>query len=264
MQSKRRNKIIIIVAAILACLLIALLATYFSGAWFVAIRNAEGSLEFVEGIKIDYSGLYEENTTSTNSNLKLAYLEAKANGEFELKALEETNVMSSTIYSLANPTISAKEGTVPYYLRVKFNIKFYFKNSSGEEVLLTDENRAEFIATTSHYLKDNNPFIVTNEKDLFVSLPQFDSAEFVQYGDWFYLGTAGETVASLEDINLTKNEYKSEDTQKVEIFTKDANNKILIQMDDSIDYGENMPFTKIEFSLDIQAIEELAISVWNS
>lgn len=264
MQSKRQKRAIIIIAVVLACLLIALLATYFSGAWFVATRKAEGSLDFVEGIKINYEGLYEESITPSNSNLKLAYLVEKSSGDLELKPLEETNVMSNTVYSLANPTLSAKEGTVPYYLRVKFNIKFYFKNSMGDEVLLTDENRAEFIATTAHFIKNNSPFVVTNEKDLFLRLPEFDSSKFVQLGDWFYLGNAEETVSSLSDITLTKNEYNGEETQKVEIFKKDADNKILIQMDDSIDYGENMPFTKIEFSLDIQAIEELAISVWNS
>ena len=262
MQSKRQIKAIIITIAILACLLIALIATYFSGAWFVATRKAEGSLEFVEGIKIDYAGLYEENTTPSNSNLKLAYLVEKTSGEVELKPLEETNVMSSMVYSLANPTLSAKENTVPFYLRVKFNIKFYFKNASGEEVLLTDANRAEFLAKTTEYEKNGVPYPISSELNLFESLPEFDASKFVKFGDWYYFGTAEGDVTTLADITLTKNEYNGEETPKVSIFKLNADNKVLIKMDDSIDYGENMPFTKIEFSLDIQAIEELAISVW--
>lgn len=264
MQNKKQRNAIIIAIAVLACLLIVLLATYFSGAWFVAKRKAEGSLQFVDGIKINYAGLYEDSSTPSSSNLKLAYLVEKPSGEVELNPLEETNVMSSMVYSLANPTLSAKEGTVPFYLRTRFNIKFYFKNASGEEVLLTDENRDEFIATTLNYRKNDAPYVIINERDLFLSLPVFDTTKFVEYNGWYYLGSAEGAVASLEDITLIKNEYNGEETQAYTIFKLDENEKVLIQLDDEIDYGENMPFTKIEFSLDIQAIEELAISNWNS
>lgn len=259
MQIKKQRKAIIITSIILAFLIIALITTYFTGAWFVLKRKAVGSLEFVDGIKINYEGLYQDSSTPTSTTLKLAYLD-----NLQLQPLEETNVMSNMSYNLANPTLSAKEGTVAYFLRVKFNIKFYFKNSSGTEVLLTDANRDEFIATTTNYKKNDVNFVVANEQDLFISLPKLDTTNFVEYNGWYYLGNAEGNVESFSDIILTKNEYKGDETQIYSIFKPDTNNKILIQLDDSIDYGENMPFTKVEFSLDIQAVEELAVSNWNS
>lgn len=254
-MKNKTKKIIISLSAVLCALLISVLAVYFSGAWFKATRKAQGSIEFVEGIKFDYVGLYKEAETASNASLKLQTTDNQV--------LEIKNVTSNQVFNLKNPTITPKENTVAFYLRAKLEYKFYFKaNESSAEKLLDDTTREEFLSTTTAYEKNGAPFVANNEYDLFENLPSFADS-FVKIGDWFYLGTANSGAATLQDVNLTKNFYNNENTKSVPIF-KQTNNEIKIAMDDSINYGEKMPFTKLEILLVVEAVEENALSTWNS
>ena len=96
-----------------------------------------------------------------------------------------------------------------------------------------------------------------------------DFVDFVEYNGWYYLGAANLSIENtgnptFENITLQKLFYNAEETLNVELLQKDANGNILLELDDEIDFGENMPFTQMKISLDIQAVEESAISMWNS
>lgn len=249
----KNKKIVIAISIILLILLVATISVLATRAWFISTRQAEGTLNFVDGIKINYSNMYEETSTSTNSALKLQTIDNNK--------LEVNGVTSNMVFKLKNPTLTPEENTVEYYVRAKLTYKLYFKNADGNEIEITDATRNDFLATTSDYEKNGALFTVENEFDLFTSLPEI-STSFVKLGDWYYLGTATSEVNSLQDITLEKCFYNNSETKSVEIFKLDSNNEIKIAMDDSVNTNEKMPFSKLEIVLNIEAVEESALVNW--
>lgn len=262
MQSKKRRNALIITTVVIALLLIVMLSLYFSGAWFILTRRAEGQLNFAEGLKINYEGLYEENaSTATNKTLNLAYFSRNYDKKFPLKVGEVT---SANKFEIVNPTLSPAEGTVDYYLRVKYNINLYFKDASGVEKLITDETRAEFLATTAGYELNGQPVNITNERELFAKLPEIDDTKFTLIDGWYYCGVGGSTVATL---GFTTFQYNSEENPSISLFKVNddfGGGTVRLYLNNNIDYGENMPFTRMELTLDVQAIETGALSVWKN
>ena len=249
----KNKKIVIAISILLLILIVATISVLATRAWFISTRQAEGTLNFVDGIKINYTNMYEETSTSTNSALKLQTIDNNK--------LEVNGVTSNMVFKLKNPSLTPEENTVEYYVRAKLTYKLYFKNADGNEIEITDSTRNEFLATTSNYEKNGEPFTVENEFDLFTSLPEINTS-FVKFGDWYYLGTATSEVNSLQDITLEKCFYNNTETKTVEIFKIDANNEIKIAMDDSINTNEKMPFSKLEIVLNIEAVEESALVNW--
>ncbi len=260
---KTKNKILLISFSILLIALIAILATYFSGAWFIATRRAEGTLEFVEGIKIDYSNMYKQNSSATNTNLKLQ----TADGNI----LEIKDVTSDLVFEIKNPTLTPKEDTVSYFLRAKLNYSYYYKDNYGNEIEITNLTRNNFLQKCAGYqrLVDNNgekvyeSVTISNEKELFAFLPQLDRTKFVEFDNWFYLGSAETEINSLNDITLESCFYNGDETKSISLFENNSENKVVLALDNTIDYGEQMPFSKLVITLDIQAVEETAISIWS-
>ena len=265
MQSKSKRNALISVAVVAAVLLIVLLSLYFTGTWFVLTRKSEGQLQFVEGLKINYEGLYEDNaSTATNKTLTLAYFSRNYDKKFPLKVSEVT---SASKYEILNPTLTPAEGTVNYYLRVKFNIDLYFKDATGAEKLITDETRAEFLATTTGYELNSQPFTVTNEVDVFEKLPEIDDSKFVYLNGWYYCGSASSGVTSIRQINLKTQKYEGEETESISLFKINdsfAGGTVRVYLNNDIDFGENMPFSKMEFSLEVQAVETGALDSWEN
>ena len=252
---KTKKKILIVSASVLLIALIVVLATYFSGAWFIATRRAGGTLEFVEGIKIDYTNMYKQNSSPTNTNLKLQ----TAGGD----VLEIKDVTSDVVFEIKNPTLTPKENTVSYYVRAKLNYSYYYKDVYGNEIEITDTTRNNFLQRTAHYERNNEPVVTTNERELFSFLPQIDTSKFVEYDGWFYLGSAETEINSVSDITLESCFYNGSETKSLKLFANNSEDKVLLALDNTIDYGEQMPFSKLVITLDIQAIEEAAISIWN-
>ena len=265
MQSKKQRKALISVAVVAAVLLIVLLSLYFTGTWFIVNRKAEGTLQFREGIKIHYTGLYEDDayaSTATNRTLTLARLERNLNNK--KLPLKVGDVTSANRFEVINPTLSPKEGTVDFYLRAKFNIDLYFKGTDGQEKLITDETRAEFLTTISGYELNKQPIAITNERELFEKLPEIDDTKFTLIDGWYYCGVGGSTLATL---GLTTFKYNSEENPQVSLFKNNDEydgGRVMLYLNHDIDYGENMPFTRMELSLTVEAVETGALSIWTN
>jgi len=257
-MSKKKN-ITLIVLAICLVAIFALLYIGFTNAWFIANRKAEGTLEFVDGIKIEYSNLYLDTQNPSSKNLKLAYTQND-----ELKPLELNGVTSNQVFNLANPTLKAKQGTVSYYVRVRLNINLYYKDSIGNEILIDDNSRESFLETTNVYTKNDEPFVVTNEKDLFINLPSLDVSKLVYFNGWYYLAEIQGEVLTFEDINLEECYYNGEETKVVSFLNTNLNGDVILALDDDVNYGEKMPFSKVVISLDIEAVEKSAVNIWKS
>ena len=265
MQSKKQRNALISVAVVAAVLLIVLLSLYFSGAWFIVNREAEGTLQFAEGLKINYSGLYEDEdyvSNATNKTLTLAYF--NRNKKFALKVGEVT---SASKYEIVNPTLTPAEGTVDYYLRVKYSIDLYFKGADSQEKLITDETRAEFLATTVGYELNEQPIAITNERELFEKLPEIDDSKFVLIDGWYYAVDSVTSNPTLATANLKAFEYSGEENPSVSLFKINdefGGGTVRLYLNNNIDYGENMPFTRMELSLTVEAVETGALSTWEN
>lgn len=263
MQSKKRRNALISVAVVAAVLLIVLLSLYFTGTWFIIRRETEGTLQFAEGLKINYSGLYEDDeyaSNATNKTLTLAYFSRNYNKKFPLKVSEVT---SANKYEIVNPTLTPAKGTVDYYLRVKYSIDLYFKGADGQEKLITDETRAEFLTTTVGYELNGQPITITNERELFDKIPEIDGTKFTLIDGWYYCGVGGSTVATL-GLTTFKYEEEADPLSLFELNDDFAGGTVRLYLNNNIDYGENMPFTRMELSLEVQAIETGALSVWKN
>lgn len=255
-MSKKKNLALIgVISFVLVGILVAL-CVGITAAWFIARRTAEGNLEFAEGIKIEYSNMYLDAQNSTSKTLKLAYIEDE-----QLKPLELNDVTGDQVFKLANPTIKGQTGTVDYYVRAKLNINLYYKNAQGQDVLIDDTTREDFLATTEGYKKDGSDFVIANEKDLFVSLPELDVSKFVYFDGWYYLAEADGDVENIDDMELTQ---CNAETAALKFLKQNLNGEVVLALDDSIDFGENMPFSKMTIALNIEAVETGAVSIWNS
>lgn len=255
-MSKKKNFAVIGIISFLLVAVLVALCVGITAAWYVSQRSAEGNLEFAEGIKIEYSNMYLDGQNSTSKTLKLAYVEDE-----QLKPLEVSDVTGDQVFKLANPTIKGKDGTVEYYVRTKLNINLYYKNAQGQDVLIDDTTREDFLATTEGYKKDGSDFVIANEKDLFVSLPELDVSKFVYFDGWYYLAEADGDVQNIDDMELTQ---CNAETAALKFLKQNLNGDVVLALDDSIDFGENMPFSKMTIALNIEAIETDAVSIWNS
>lgn len=257
-MSNKKNFIWIATISFVLIGVLVALCVGITSAWFVAQRRAEGTLEFVDGIKIEYSNLYLDEQDETNKTLKLAYVDDEV-----LYALEIDGVEGDEIFNIANPSLKAKEGTVPYYVRVKLNINLYYDNN-GEDVLIDNTTRADFLATTEGYTKNDEPVVITNETQLFLNLPELDVSKFVYFDGWYYLSETQGEVDEFEDIALTECSYDGTNTEQIKLLEENLNGEVLLALDNSIDFGEKMPFSKMTIALEIEAVETDAVSTWNN
>ena len=133
MGKTNTKKIQIWLICIICFLFACLLAVSVTAAYFGMNRKFEGTLEFSNGVKIDYLHV-EANGDKSFTLLKLGNKETI--NDFDgtnLTPLNEasSDVSSADVFYIANPEIKPADDTIPYYLR--FSLRFYTEYQDGGE-----------------------------------------------------------------------------------------------------------------------------------
>lgn len=259
-KMKREIKILIGSAVTVAVLLITMLTLYFTGAWFFSGRTAEGVLNFQQGIKIDYSGVYFIDGDGSDADFNF---QAKLSTEDNWSELSEANVLkikSDSVATVNNPTFTAKEGTTDFYLRAKYDVKFYF-NNNNIETEVTDANIATFLAklpsdqTTA--IIEQLAGITTKEQMIAVIFNYFPEIAdgWTTVGEYMYY-TGDNTGATLAEKLETVSAGNI-----IKLFKTETDGTVKLALDDAINFGIELPFTKITFDLNVEAREAIAHTV---
>ena len=120
MKTKRK---LIITVSILVLVLVAMLATCISGAYFFARRQSVGRIKMPKGIVIEYDGFVQDVADSDkiwDSN------------DVTFKLFEDANAYPGKEIALTQAKIKPAENSIDFYARYKFQFKFY-QDIEGED-----------------------------------------------------------------------------------------------------------------------------------
>ena len=190
MGKTNTKKIQIWLICIICFLFAILLAFSVTAAYFGRNRSFEGTLEFSSGIKIDYSNVEDNgnNLTKLDEN--------------------SSDVASSDIFYIANPTISPAQNTIEYYLRIK--MQFLTTVQDGATV----RDREMTAREIKNVFGTENPISVNQTTE--------ESIGFIYKDGYYYLTKAGETsVNGYESLHLNT----SEQSGGVYLFKSDGVNQ---------------------------------------
>ena len=138
-----------------------------------------------------------------------------------------------------------------------------YYNKQGVDTLINNSTREDFLSTLNVYtdFAQEDKVEITSEEDLFVGgLPKLDESKFVYFNDWYYYAEK-EPISVFEDIKFIECNYNAEEeTPTIYLLDEDF---LTIELKD-YNYVDNMPFTKMEIILEIQAVETLAVNQFNS
>lgn len=161
MGKTNTKKIQIWLICIICFLFACLLAVSVTAAYFGMNRKFEGTLEFSNGVKIDYLHV-EANGDKSFTLLKLG--NSRTINDFDgtnLTPLNEASldVKSAEVFYIANPEIKPADDTIPYYLR--FSLRFYTEDQDGEETKSREMDEKEI----ENVFGSKNPIALNKDQE---------------------------------------------------------------------------------------------------
>ena len=203
MEKTNTKKIQIWLICIICFLFACLLAISVTAAYFGQNRKFEGTLEFSNGVKIDYFNV-DPNGDKSFSLLKLGNSTTinDFNGS-NLTRLDEasSDVKSEERFYIANPKIQPADGTIPYYLR--FSLHYYTEYQEGTEVKSREMTAAEI----KNVFGSENPILMNTTADK--DSPKFvykensyrDGSHVYTDGGYYYLVNSNVEQGELDNYN---------------------------------------------------------------
>ena len=243
-MNSKSKKITFAVIIILAILLITAISV--TAAYLTSRRNAEGYLNFASGLSIQYRNIEDKGTSKEFGNL-LHFVDKNSNSTIddgELESLKLTNVQPRQEIKLANPNLTAKEGSASFALRAKLvltdtsdpnNPVEYVDEADIEEFLKTGENPLllggdlNFAAGWEYNADDNYHYYVASDD---TQTPIFERLKEVSYGS--------------ETVYLFEGDQANEDVVTIVIIDDEP--------------LEEIPVKSLKIELYIEAIEYLSIN----
>lgn len=230
-----KNKAKAFVAFVISLgLIISLVFTFVSGAFFKTSKTATGTLTFGSGIRATVTNLSAEAKSISDKTATLTLLVTDYNGTSytsedpaykELKVENFENVSQSEYMVIANPTITPAEKTTDYYLRAKWLVKV----EAGE---------VEGAMTYTEVALENL------EADANIaSLPTFLSTSWVLYDGYYYNVKADVTeITNTNDLNVNTYDTTDSATQKTITFFDTTSN------------GDRITFVDDNFNIDVTGL----------
>ena len=233
---------------IFSLLLLFALISGITGSYFTASRQGDSTVVFDQGL---FYGIYNLSVDNVGTLVKTGSLLYYTDGvqASSYAALDNVSVGQNETYQIATPFIRAKEGTLPFYLRVKLDYTFFTKN--GE----TYEEITNSIACAN--LKSQ---LFNNGEEL-----KLDSNWQNKSSDWFYLTDGNGELKVISD--------STQEDIKVFVCTTVADGKYYSTLTtgewssknagpETTINGETVKLEKYRINLTIQAIQIEGGSAW--
>ena len=201
MGKTNTKKIQIWLICIICFLFACLLTISVTAAYFGQNRKFEGTLEFSDGVKVDYFNV-EKSGDKSFSLLKLGNKKTidQFTGRDDLTPLNEasSDVSSADVFYIANPEIKPADDTIPYYLR--FSLRYYTEYQDGTEVKSREMTKAEIL----NVFGTDTPIEINTGSE--GNAPKFFYREIYSDGGWYYLVNSNfdDTLDRYEDLYVNE------------------------------------------------------------
>ena len=237
---KKSTTIALIAVSVVLLIAISVASTL---AYLSSRRSATGYLKFASGVLIDYKNV---DAKSEGFGNLYQYVDSDNNGlidDGELINLNFSNIQPGDDIVFANPKLLAKEGTVPFALRIKF--------------VVTDKSNPDDIK--KYTTRESINALLNSSTD-----PVFASGTLEVDHNWRYNRADGYYYLSLSDIqnSMQKIEYSSS-ASPIYIFNSSASNKDIVPC--KVIDGEPLerfPIKDLQIELYIEAIEFSSVNLW--
>lgn len=251
----KTNKNKVFVAFVISLgLIVSLVFTFVSGAFFKTSKTATGTLSFGSGIRANVTNLSADTQNISDKAATLNLLVTNYNGTSyasenpafkELKVENFTSVSQNEYMVIANPTITPAEKTTNYYMRAKWLVKV--EAGEVEGAMTYSEVALENLATDANI----------------ASLPTFLSTSWVLYEGYYYNVADGITeVTNTSSLNVNTFDTTESATQKTVTFFDATSNGDRVTF---VDDGFNLDVTGLSIELVIEVVEanpSFANSTW--
>lgn len=236
--------------------LVIVLTLGFTQSWYSFTQKMEGEFDFENGIVMDYKNIIVKD----NSTFSLLKIESG-----NISAVNESNVRFDDRYEVLNPTISAAQGSVDFFLRAKIDYSFTkigIENEDGSLKTIGLEELAEALNNergTLDYTKDN----VLNA--IFEKTLSFGDGFVKGNNGWFYytksLNAWTSGSVNYDDMVLGT---VSKTTSAFELFEENANKVIVEVIPGATNHMETFPIKSCKITITINACEatEEAFDDW--
>ncbi len=215
----KTNKKVVLILSLMCVLLALLLAFSISFAYFGRNRKFFGTLNFSNGIKLNY---YNAQPSGEKSFTLLKLGNARTFASFEsvsdLTPLNEAqeDVKSEEVFYLANPYITANSESIDCFVRFKLEFK---TREYSETRLMTDEEVVNVFGTSNpvEYNLVGEENIGFLKKGDYFYLVNAGTEEILDYSDLYKLTNADENAFYLFEKELYKT-AKDENEEDVDVY----------------------------------------------